>query len=363
MTYSTQPTDINGAMNLVRDCVGATTGQRMLIVRESEKLGFYDEQAPMLVAIAARSLGIFVYETHTNSSITTEEDRKNLLQSITGFDHVVFFARVGDQIRFSDNAGIPSSTMCYTLNDTALNSQFGTACHHGMCEIKHAIDVAFENAEHIRVTCPRGTDYAGLLRKTSNKIVEVSLKRFPQLVPRPIPAIDFSGRVALSRFLLGTGSHHYEPYCLTLPEDVVAYVEGNSITHFEGAEDQVARVERHYRDISSQFNIQPWYVDSWHAGIHPACQFNSNAEADLIRWSGTAFGNPRLLHFHTCGEYAPGEIAWNIVDPTICLDDVPVWENGQLYPDRILACEPILTAHPNLAAIFANPARDIGLSA
>lgn len=100
----------------------------------------------------------------------------------------------------------------------------------------------------------------------------------------------------------------------------------------------------------------------WAVRRLPACQFDSKAEADILRWSGSAFGNPRLLHFHTCGEYAPGEISWNIVDPTICLDDVPVWENGQLYPDRIPACEDILTAHPNLAAIFASPSRNIGLS-
>lgn len=363
MTYSKQPADINGAMSLLRDCVGATAGERILIVCEAENLGFYDKKAPQLVAAAARSMGILVYETYTHASINSNEDKANLLRSIIGFDHVVFFARVGDQIRFSTDTGMPSSTMCYTLSDAALNSQFGTACHRGMCEIKHAIDVAFENAEHIQVTCPLGTNYAGRLYKTGEQIVEVSVKRFPQLVPRPIPAANFDGQVVLSRFLLGTGSHHYEPYCLTLPQDVTAFVEGNRITHFDGAKDQVERIEKHYLHVSSQFDIKPWYVDSWHAGIHPACQFNSNAEADILRWSGTAFGNPRILHFHTCGEYAPGEISWNIVDPTIYLDDVPVWENGQLYPERIPECEDILTAHPNLAAIFANPVRDIGLSA
>jgi hypothetical protein len=27
-----------------------------------------------------------------------------------------------------------------------------------------------------------------------------------------------------------------------------------------------------------------------------------------------AFANPRYLHFHTCGNYAPGEIAWSLFD-------------------------------------------------
>jgi len=363
MSQSKQPTDINGAISLLQNCVGAVAGERILIVSETENLGYYDEKAAKLVVSAGRSLGMIVYETHTDSSINTEQERAKLIHSITGFDHVVFFARVGDQIRFSAKSSLPSSTMCYALNDTSLNSPFGTACHHGMCEIKNAIDTAFEDASHIRVTCPRGTNYSGRLWQTGEQIPEVSVKRFPQLVPRPIPAKGFRGEIVLSRFLLGTGSRYYEPYCLTLPQDVVACVEGNRISHFKGAANQVQRVEKHYKDISSQFNIDPWYVDSWHAGIHPACQFESSAESDLLRWSGTAFGNPRLLHFHTCGEYAPGEISWNIVDPTIYLDNVPVWEHGQLYPDRIQSCQAILTAHPNLAAIFANPARDIGISA
>lgn len=354
---------MNAAISLLRDCVGASAGDRILIVCETENLGFYDEKAYKLVAAAGRSLGMLVYETHTQASINSDDEKDKLFNSINGFDHVVFFSRVGDQIRFSANSSMPPSTMCYTLNDKALNSQFGTACHHGMCEIKNAIDQAFEVAAHIRVTCPRGTNYSGQQKINGKKLPEVSVKRFPQLVPRPITAEGFTGQVVLSRFLLGTGSRFYEPYCLPLAQDVTAYVKGNRITRFDGAPQLVKQVENHYRNISEQFGIEPWYVDSWHAGIHPGCQFDSNAEEDLLRWSSTAFGNPRLLHFHTCGEYAPGEIAWNIVDPSIYLDGVAIWEDGQLFPERIPACETILNNHPNLAALFANPIREIGLSA
>ena len=103
-------------------------------------------------------------------------------------------------------------------------------------------------------------------------------------------------------------------------------------------------------------------MHSWHPGIHPGCDFNHSALVDLLRWSGSAFGNPRLLHFHTCGEYAPGEISWNIVDPTIYIDDVAVWENGCLYPERLDTCAGILTQHPNLASLYAHPHTEIGLA-
>lgn len=46
------------------------------------------------------------------------------------------------------------------------------------------------------------------------------------------------------------------------------------------------------------------------------------------RWNGRAFGNPRLPHFHTRGARAPGEIAWNVVDPSIIADGLAAWKDG-----------------------------------
>lgn len=356
-----EPSDFSGAMTLLRDCVGGTAGQRLLIVSEPNSSDYYDVQSPKLTATAGRVLGMKVYETEFESFDNNNNGIAILLETLSGFDHVVFFSRVGDQVRFSTKAGMPSSTMCYTLNHEALNSKFGTACHYGMGEIKKSIDDAFASASHIRVTCPRGTDYSGHPDWGVELPTEVSLKRFPLLVPRPIPAKGFCGRIVLSRFLIGTGSHFYEPYYLALSTDVFACVKDNKITHFEGDATDVKRVEDHYRHVSELYSIEPWYVDSWHAGIHPGCHFDANAEADILRWSGTAFGNPRILHFHTCGEYAPGEISWNILDPTIYIDDVPVWEDGQLYPDRLSNGNSVLEHHPDLAMLFKNPFRNVGL--
>ena len=356
-------TDISaGALTLLCDCVGGRAGQRLLIVVEPPGSNFYDTEAPRQTADAARALGMDVKVQEIAVGIDSEKSYSRLLQQLQGFDHVVFFSRIGDQIRFADNAAMPSSTMCYTLDTTALNSAFGTACYRGLCEIKEAIDSAFARASYIRVTCPRGTDYSGTPDWQNSPLREVSVKRFPMLVPKPIPAMGFSGTVALCRFLVGTGSRFYEPYYLPLEADVQANVHNNSITSFEGCTDQVQRVKQHYLQVAEHFSISPWHIHSWHAGIHPGCDFNHNALADLLRWSGSAFGNPRLMHFHTCGEYAPGEISWNIVDPTIYIDDVAIWEYGYLYPDRLPACADILAQHPNLAALYAHPHTDIGLA-
>ncbi len=354
--------DFNGGISLIRDCVGGKPGERLLIVSEPESSGVYDAQAAKQVAAAGRALGMTVYEFESSSFINSDEEKAILLDSLRGFDHIVFFSRVGDQIRFLSNENIPPSTMCYTLNQESLNSNFGTACHHGMAEIKNAIDIACWNSKKIRVTCPLGTDYVGSPQWNREKPTEVSLKRFPLLVPQPIPALGFKGRIALSRFLIGTGSRFYDPYYLPLPGVVFAHVDDNRIVRFEGDQEHVASVENHYRQVAGQLDIDPWFVDSWHAGIHPGCNFESDANHDLMRWSGTAFGNPRILHFHTCGNYAPGEICWNILDPTVELDGVSLWENGTLHPERLASGAEILHRHTNLAALFANPVREIGLA-
>lgn len=350
-----------GAMGLLRDCVGGQAGERLLIVEEPHGVGYYDDEAPRMTAAAGRAMGMKVYETEAPAGLSSPDELAAFVETLCGFDHVVFFARVGDQIRFTEALDMPPATMCYTLSREMLDSAFGTACYQGLCEVKSFIDDAFSAASEVRVICPRGTDYSGKLDHSRSPPADVSLKRFPMLVPRPVPASGFAGRVVLSRFLVGTGSHFYEPYTLSLDEDVHAIVEDNRLVRFEGSASEVARVNAHYEDIARRYHIDPWYVHSWHAGIHPACEFSTDARRDLLRWSGSAFGNPRLLHFHTCGDYAPGEISWNVVDPTIYLDGIPVWEHGNLYAERLPNGAGLLDAHPRLRKLYQVPLRNIGI--
>lgn len=352
-----------GAMTLLRDCVGGEAGQSLLIVSEPEGSGFYDDAAPKVTAAAGRFIGMRVYQTQSECFLATAEDRTLLLELLRGFDHIVFFSRVGDQIRFTADKDMPSSTMCYTLDLEALNSAFGTACYHGMCAIKQVIEDALLAAQHIRVSCPRGTDYEGYPQWPTGRENDVRIKRFPMLVPRPIPAEGFRGKVALDRFLVGTGSQFYQPYHLPISHTVFAHIQDNRILDFTGPDAEVERVRQHYAHVSQLYDIDPMFVHSWHAGIHPGCHFQTKAEADILRWSGTAFGNPRILHFHTCGNYAPGEISWNILDPTISLDDVAIWDDGLLRPERLPGIEPVLECHPHLLKLYQNPHRNVGMEA
>lgn len=348
-----------GAFNLLSDCVHGAKGERLLIVEEPRGGGYYDDEAPRMAAAAARALGMRVYETQAPAGLSDAE-LAEFVEGLSGFDHVLFFARVGDQLRFSEMRDMPHATMCYALDRGMMESPFGEACHRGMCELKAEIDAAFASAREVRVSCPRGTDYAGHYVGGTGP-AEVTLQRFPMLVPRPVPAGGFTGRVALSRFLVGTGNRFYEPYWLPLDHDVFAILEGNRIAGFEGPREIVDAVRAHYLHVAGRFGIEPWFVHSWHPGIHPGCGFAASASENILRWSGSAFGNPRILHFHTCGIYAPGEISWNVVDPTVTLDGVALWEEGVLHPERLPGGGGFLARHPRLARLFAEPCRAIGM--
>lgn len=354
------PPGSQGAISLLRDCVKGLPGESLLIVVEPADLGYYDTEAPELAASVASSMGMAVSKIEAPPYDSSACDDKAFMASIGGYDHVVFFSRIGDQLRFSDLSSTPSATMCYTLDREMLDSAFGSACHQGMCDVKMLVDQAFDTCEDVHVTCPRGTNYSGCPQRSETPPIDTSVKRFPMLVPRPVPAEGFSGKVALGEFVVGTGSHYYNPFSLFLESDVFAIVEDNRAIRFEGDATEAARVVAHYNDIAGRYDVDPWFVHSWHAGIHPACGFSAPARSQIMRWSGSAFGNPRILHFHTCGAYAPGEISWNIIDPTISLDGVDIWENGRLYPERLPDGPSVMKAHPHLAEHFCQPRSDIG---
>ena len=162
---------------------------------------------------------------------------------------------------------------------------------------------------------------------------DTSILRFPMSVFTPVPGHSFSGRAAVP-FLTGTGSRYYDDYTIEFQKPVFVQMENGRITGFDGAEAE--RAEAQYDRVAGLFGIERDFVHSWHAGIHPGCGYPWDMRENYERWGGAAFGNPRILHFHTCGAYAPGEISWNIFDPTIEIDGVVFWERG-IFPRRPLA--------------------------
>ena len=348
--------------NLLFQCAEAKTGQSLLIVHETTEQSFYDPLLPSIVSEHAKALGFSVCFEEIEFDPKVRDPCPRLVQAMRLADHTLFLARLGDQIRFRPGSEKFSKIISYALDGDMLASDFGTADYKGFEFLKAVIDKVIADAGSIQVTCPAGTNFSGNIKNPENELVDVELKRFPMSIFTPVPTLHFSGRIAQNGFLVGTGSQYYTPYACALKETLFVDFKGNKITKFYGCKEDVATAKNHYKFVSRKYGIDPYFVHSWHAGMHPACQFSGPASQSFERWSGSAFGNPRLLHFHTCGEYPPGEISLNIVDPTIVVDGVAIWQEGQLYPSRLPGGSNIFYEYPALARVFDDPSVDIGLT-
>ena len=349
-----------GAENLLSKCANLQAHESLLIICEDPGLGWYDSKTPEFIAETARKMGL-------NPTIMFVGKPENdldpkIVEAINANDCTIYFARIGDQDRFAQLPPGKRSVMCYIRDIDMLGSQYGQTSYPAFREVKNAIDDVLLNAEQIEITCPLGTRYIGSATNKARKDkTDVSVFRFPLGVPLPLGASNFSGTVALSHFLTPTGSKSYHPASIELEGVTYADVRGGKITDFRGDQRQIEKIEAQYDMVSNKFGIERNIVHSWHAGIHPGCDYLTKAAEDPDRWSNTVFTNPRFLHFHTCGDYAPAEICWMVLDPTISVDGEKLWENGRLELDRFAQTRSCLDKWPEMATLFENPSQGIGL--
>lgn len=315
-----------GARNLLEGCAGLQPGQRIAILHEDPSLGWYDHAAPLAVAHLAKAMGASAELLEVGGPGTPLAPEVIAAQARA--DVEVWFARLGDQDRFQARASERVSVVSYARTASELASSFGTRPHAEMVALKHRLDARLAGAGEIRVTCPLGTDLKG--HQLGAEPEDVTIRRFPMCVPRPVPASGFSGRVALSGHLTPTGSRTYTPASVALPETVMAHLEAGIVVEYDGDAETVRRIQEHYEHVSGLFGISPEVVHSWHAGLHSGCVFERPAADNPDLWSNSIFGSPGWLHFHTCGDYAPGEICWMVGSPSVIADGAAIWQDGQL---------------------------------
>ncbi len=350
-----------GAKNMLLNCADAGAGERLLIAYESPKYGYYDADAVPCVVEAAREMDLDVETLDVGFSPDNPRLTPELVAHFDRADIILFLARLGDQLRFSDMPQGKRIVVNFALDAGLFGSGFGTAHHTAMMALYYQITDAFRQADLVRVTCAAGSDFSGKPEMPSREDGDTTIRRFPMSVFQPVPARTFSGKVALCGFLTGTGSLYYDDYTLEFDGPVFAILDNGRLAGFEGAASDVAAANAHYDRVSGLFGIDRNFVHSWHAGMHPGCGYFWKASDSYERWGGAAFGNPRILHFHTCGNYAPGEISWNMLDPTIEIDGIAVWERGVFHAERLPGGQEVLDTYPCAAAIFANPDPHIGL--
>lgn len=349
-----------GIRNMLVGCAGLQPGQSLLIVTEDPPGRYYDPALADAVVGVAYAMGLTVSHLALPVPAIPAPPPPDAMAAIVAADRTVFLSRRGDQLRFDGAMAEASPVMCYALDRDMMASGFGRAPHAAFIALRDCINAAMAQAQRIQVTCPLGTDFNGPGARFPEQGADVTVRRFPLSVFTPVPAGAYAGRLALAGFLTGTGRCGYEPY--TLPLDGVLEIdfEGTRITGFSGPD--AGRAAAHFRQVGALTGTDAERMHSWHAGIHPGCGWPTEAAEDVARWSGGAFGNPRVLHFHACGSTPPGEISLNVIDATVRLDGVALWEAGRLRPERIPDGAAILAQYPAVAALFAAPAQAVGLA-
>ena len=316
--------------NLLNNCAELNENDTLLVISEDSKFGWYDKDISIAVYDYAKNkLGLstellIVGEPKNNAKNTIEK-------IIDNYDCAIFFARIGDQERFEKPSSNTKRIMSYVRNIDSLCSLFASTNYEEMQRFKDVINKIIFDADNIEISCPLGTNLKGTIdKKNINQNKDTSVVRFPVVVPSPILAKNFSGEVVLDGYLTSTGSKVYEPISLKIESPVTATILKGKIANLNGEKKVVEKIEKHYETVSKIFNIDHDIVHSWHAGINPGIHYSNSVEENPDRWSNTIFPSPKYLHFHTCGNYAPGEICWMIANHNIKIDNVPLWENGIL---------------------------------
>lgn len=342
---------IKGARNLLINCGNIKPGEKLLIVSEDPALGWYDHQTSDIVAAEAAQMGAMVTHVFVGGPENTRCPK--LAKKVEEHDCTIFFSRIGDQERFSKPKEGTRSIMCYIRDIEMLATPFATADYNAVIEFKDNIDDILFNAENIKITCPLGTSFSGSLEKNKKPDQkDVSVLRFPLGVATPIEAINFSGYIAMDRYLAPTGSKVYHPPYIEIKKPILAAIEQGRIVDFSGDQEVIDTIRNHYRKIGDEFNIDPMIVHSWHAGIHPGCDYKVPEKDNPDRWSNTVFCHPNYVHFHTCGNYAPGEISCTLPDHSIFVNGIKLWDKGRLQPQNFLTTKETVLKWRDLQNLF-----------
>ena len=340
-----------GVKNLLINCAKLRSGDKLLIVSEKESLGWYKDNAAKTVKNFALSLGIFTKIVKVDAP--GDQKLEEVESIIPDYDCTVFFARIGDQNRFERLRDKSKRVMSYARSKEDLGSLFSTINHQAMVELKESINSIFLNTKKVEIFCPRGTELSGMMLNTKYyKNPDVTVLRFPMLVPMPIIASSFSGKVLISNYLTSTGSEAYSPKILKLSEVVTVILSKGRITNVLGLESDIINFNKHYNFVSEKFNLDRNNVHSWHAGIHPATKYEKPIDLDPDQWANSIFGNPNYVHFHTCGAMPPGEICWMVKDPTIKVDNKALWNSGVLMVKHFDATKKSLEKWSELDNLF-----------
>lgn len=359
MKQATAAVNNPGAGNLLINCLNVQANDNFLLVLEPDRT-LYDREVGAIIESGARALSARVTVVSEPLISHPNEFPASLASLMQHADHTLFLSRLGDYVRFLSLPGSGTQTTSYTYTAAQLASPFAALPHQLLASLRDKLEAELLRARQWRISCPLGTDISGTFCWASlngGDDDEIQVALFPVSTFKPVPCNTASGRVALSRWLMPGGSPKLESPGLAFDGVVHCTVDSGEITGFSGA--AANQLERHYDRVSETLGINRNCVHSWHLGINPQTAFSGSVEQAFDRWCATSFGSPRYLHFHTCGDQPPGEVAWSLFNCDVQIDDELFWRAGEFVWLQRADNRAQILAHPDGAGLL-RPSASIG---
>ncbi len=327
-----------GALNILRNCAGVEAGDRVLIIGEQGERAFFEPEVCDVVADVARDIGADAKVVLAPQTSGPHDFPAGLAAAMQQADHTIFFARIGDQVRFSSLASRCSKTMCYTHDNGYLGDAFAQVDYRLFEDVLERLMTEIAAASACRIVCPAGTRLEGPMTDTTGTgeavAAQFTVKLFPVMIFPPLTCAGLSGRLPLGRWLTSTSTTAYDDSLTRIDGPVEAIIDNGRISSFEGDSDLVGRIDRHFHTVAARSGGDPYCCNSWHTGIYPRTYYRGDPLANIEKWGDLAYGSPRYTHFHLCGD-GPGDICISVFDATISFDGTAFWDNGRfVFLDR-----------------------------
>jgi hypothetical protein len=326
---------IDGARNLLFECVGLRSGQSLLIVTEPGDSQIFAPELVHFVADAARRFGGVVTLLETALVPNPDDLPPAVTAAIGSADHTLFLSRLGDQLRFSMLPGSGSRVMSHVVELAQLSDIFGRLPYRFLSEVHDRIVERLATTRRIEIRSPLGTaltadfDSSHQPALSTPRLSAFTLKTFPVMITPAISAATLSGRLVASLALNSTVINDSAGHVLPLAVPVAFELSNGRIKDITGDADIVASVRQHAERIAALSGGEPYQFSSFHTGINPTTLYTQPALQDLDRWTTVAFGSPRYSHFHFCGK-GLGDLSAKVFEPTISLDGESLWADGRL---------------------------------
>ena len=323
---------MNGVDNLLLKCIDVKPGESVLLVMEPEDTSIYEENIGELIHHRVNDLGANISVLRPGLISDPVDFPASVIAKMTTVDHTLFLSRLGDYCRFHPLQGTSSKTLCYARSVETLNSAFTGTCHNLMSKLLQKLERELLAADNWHISCSLGTDIKGTfcwpsLREGTDD--EFSLELFPVTTFKPVPCNTANGVVAISRWILPGAAGKVDPATLSFDDVIYVEVENGTMSAIKGPETSTRKVSAYYDFVANELGVNRNRVHSWHAGVNPFTEFLNDVDNNLEKWGAISFASPRYLHFHTCGDVPPGELAWSIFNPTVTIDGERFWQDGQ----------------------------------